>query len=85
MNKKLTLSIDPSIIEKAKEYVAEEGGSISGLVEDYLRKVVSRPRKSERQKALERLDKRVRSYPPFKGEIDVKEGRYEYLKEKYDL
>lgn len=36
MNSKLTLSIDQSVIEKAKRYASEQGRSLSGIVEEYL-------------------------------------------------
>jgi hypothetical protein len=39
---KLTLSVDPKVIEAAKEYAAETGTSVSQLVEDFLSAVASR-------------------------------------------
>lgn len=40
MNKKLTLSLDESIIKKAKVYAENTGNSLSGLVEDYFEQLV---------------------------------------------
>lgn len=40
MNKKLTLTIDKDIIEKAKKYAQEEKRSLSSLVENYLKSLV---------------------------------------------
>ncbi len=37
MNTKLTLSIDETIIGKAKKYAAEKGKSLSEIVENYLK------------------------------------------------
>ena len=39
---KLTLSVDPSVVRRAKDYAARRGTSISSLVEGYL-DLVSRP------------------------------------------
>jgi hypothetical protein len=36
MATKLTLSVDPSVVEAAKQYAAVSGTSISRLVENYL-------------------------------------------------
>jgi hypothetical protein len=33
---KLTLSVDPSVVKRAKDYAARRGTSVSSLVEDYL-------------------------------------------------
>jgi len=41
MNKKLTLSLNEEIIEKAKVYAENTGNSLSGLVEDYFEKLIS--------------------------------------------
>lgn len=39
---KLTLSVDPSVVKRAKDYAARRGTSVSRLVEGYL-DVLSRP------------------------------------------
>lgn len=39
---KLTLSVDPSVVKRAKDYAARRGTSVSSLVEGYL-DLVSRP------------------------------------------
>lgn len=39
MSTKLTLTIDQSVIEKAKKYAAESGRSLSDIVETYLRAI----------------------------------------------
>ena len=43
---KLTLSVDDTVIERAKRYAAKRGTSVSRLVEKYL-ELVSRPRKDK--------------------------------------
>jgi hypothetical protein len=41
MNRKLTLSLDDEIIERAKIYAGERGRSLSGIVENYFRLITS--------------------------------------------
>lgn len=40
MNTKLTLTIDQSLIEKAKEYAKGKGRSLSDIVENYFKVIV---------------------------------------------
>lgn len=40
MNTKLTLTIDKSLIDKAKLYAKDKGRSLSNIVENYLRVIV---------------------------------------------
>lgn len=37
MNTKLTLSVDPLVVEKAKKYAKTSGKSLSNIVEEYLK------------------------------------------------
>jgi hypothetical protein len=84
MKTKLTLSIDPEVIARAKEEARRRGTSVSDMVETYLA-VVSKP--EDLRKAIE-LTPLVKS---FSGVIKLKKGeefdydkvRHEYLKEKY--
>ena len=41
MNKKLTLSIDKFLIEKAKLYAQKKGRSLSDIIENYLKVITS--------------------------------------------
>ena len=41
MNTKLTLTIEDSIIEKAKEYAKGKGRSLSDIVENYLKVIIN--------------------------------------------
>jgi hypothetical protein len=84
MKTKLTLSIDPEVVARAKDEAQRRGTSVSDMVETYLA-VVSKP--DEPQKAIE-ISPLLKS---FSGVIKLKDGeefdydkvRYEYLKEKY--
>ena len=41
MNTKLTLTVDESIIEKAKLYAKSKGRSLSDVIENYLKLLIS--------------------------------------------
>jgi hypothetical protein len=41
MNTKLTLTIEQSIIEKAKKYANSKGRSLSGIIENYLKAITN--------------------------------------------
>jgi hypothetical protein len=41
MNTKLTLTIEQSVIEKAKSYAKEKGQSLSEIIENYLKAITS--------------------------------------------
>jgi len=41
MNTKLTLTIEQSVIEKAKSYAKEQGRSLSDIIENYLKAITS--------------------------------------------
>ena len=42
MNTKLTLTIEDEVIKKAKKYAAEQGRSLSDIIENYLKTLTSR-------------------------------------------
>lgn len=42
MTAKLTLTIDDSVIDSAKEYARKKGESLSGIVENYLKSITAR-------------------------------------------
>lgn len=42
MSTKLTLTIDKSVIEQAKEYARSQGRSLSNIVEEYLKSVTKK-------------------------------------------
>jgi hypothetical protein len=48
MDTKLTLKLDATVIQAAKAYANEQGRSLSKMVEDYFRQIVSE-RKSKKQ------------------------------------
>jgi hypothetical protein len=52
---KLTLSVDPAVVERAKEYAAGRGTSVSSLVQTLLELVASPPKSESRAPVLSKL------------------------------
>jgi len=61
MNKKLTISVDESTIEKAKNYAKSKGQSLSEIIENYLKLISSN---SEKPKISSKISK-------LKGSLDL--------------
>lgn len=81
MSKKLTLRLDEDVIERAKEYAAQRGTSVSRLAERYFRAVTERTDEQEEgwRQGLTDVTQ------TFLGSLkDVGEDDYKnYLEEKY--
>jgi len=77
MNKKLTLSLNETVIEKAKLYAENTGNSLSGLVEDYFEKITgsyARPNISER---LQAIAGKIELAPNFDDELELRKAMEE--------
>lgn len=72
---KLTLTVDPEIVETARRYAADHATSISQLVEDFLRTLTASPSRSGGAPVLKRLR------GSLKG-VDIEDYR-QHLAEKY--
>lgn len=81
MSKKLTLRLDEEVIERAKDYAAQRGTSVSRLAERYFRAVTERTDQHEEDWRQELTD----VTRTFLGSLkDVGEDDYKnYLQEKY--
>jgi replicative DNA helicase len=81
MNTKLTLTIEQSIIEKAKKYASGKGRSLSDIIENYL-KIITKEEQSEKVeltpivKSLKGTFKEPRNFD-YKSELSKR------LSEKY--
>ena len=90
---KLTLSIEPDKIARAKKYVLKHNTSISKLVSDFLEDITSKEETGE-DPFLSKLKKEPVSAEIkalrgiLKGkvsdDINIWDAKYGYLKEKYD-
>ena len=80
MDKKLTLSLDKSIIESAKNYAKSNNISLSKLIESYLTTL------TKRKKSLTEITPLVESLSGvinLDEDFDVKDAYTDYLIEKY--
>ncbi len=80
MNTKLTLTIEQSIIERAKSYAKEKGRSLSDIIENYLKAI------TKEEKIEEELSPLVKSLQgSFKApkSFDYKDELSKALSEKY--
>lgn len=81
MNTKLTLTIEQSLIEKAKQYAKNEGRSLSDIVENYLKVIV----KEENTKVIDSTPIVSSLRGSFKApkDLDYKNGLAKELSKKY--
>jgi len=75
MTRKLTLSVDPAVIERAKQAAKKRGTSVSRMVETYLELVSRSPETGQDPPVLRRLR------GSLKG-VSLRDYR-RYLREKY--
>jgi hypothetical protein len=85
---KLTLSIEPDVIDKAKLYAKQKHTSISKLVQNYLKDISAKNTdilipENEIPEDILKLTGILKG--KVADDIDIWEAKYEYLKEKYDL
>ncbi len=82
MDKKLTLSLDATVIERAKTYAKDEGTSISKLVENYLAALAPKVQPTSRQQ-LSPIVKELSGILKLPEDFDPEAARREYLLKKY--
>ncbi len=80
MNKKLTLTIEQSIVEKAKLYARKKGRSLSDLIEDYLKTITGEP---ELSKDLSPVVNSLRGSFKAPDHFDYKKELSQALSDKY--
>jgi len=81
MNTKLTLTIEQSVIEKAKVYAKTKGDSLSGIIENYL-KVISKEQ-SGSDVDITQLVKSLKGSFKAPADLDYKAELKKQLSEKY--
>ena len=81
MNTKLTLTIDPSVVEKAKRFAGERGKSLSSIIENYLRILTTEKGKTENE--LTPIVKSLKGSFSAPEDFDYKEELLKQLEEKY--
>ena len=79
MTTKLTLALDAGIIEKAKRYAQRKNTSLSGMVENYLLKVVD----EDLPEDISPLVKRLSGVLTLSPDADHKSIYRDHLNDKY--
>lgn len=88
MNTKLTLTMEKDVIEKAKEFAAREGQSLSSLVENYFKHLTFDKKDEPKNKEWKPLPEsflKLKGCLKHEGEFDYKEELTKALEEKYGL
>ena len=80
MDTKLTLNVDKSVIEQAKEYAKLHKISLSRLIESYLSSLVT---KKDRDIEITPLVKSLSGVIKLENNFNYKESYSDYLIEKY--
>lgn len=83
METRLTLRLNESIIEKAKEYARSRNMSLSKMVEQYLDSVVSTNEISVEPMELTPLVKELSGILNVSDDFDYKKDYSDYLENKY--
>ena len=81
MNTKLTLTIEQSVIEKAKKYAKEKERSLSDLIENYL-KAITKEKRTEIVKDTPIINSLKGSFH-MPNDFDYKKELTKNLSEKY--
>ena len=81
MNTKLTLTIEQTIIKKAKKYARQKGRSLSDIIENYLKIITKDKEKSDIE--ITPLTKSLKGSFKAPDEFDYKKQLTKGLSEKY--
>ena len=81
MSTKLTLTVDKTIIEKAKRYAKEKGRSLSEIIENYLKAITSDEDLPEME--IGPIVKSLRGSFKMPENFDYKKDLTEILEKKY--
>lgn len=83
MNTKLTLTIEESVIEKAKKYAKSRERSLSDLIENYLKALTKDTNSEEETSELTPIVKSLKGTFNAPENFDYKEELSKKLSEKY--
>jgi len=82
MDTKLTLTIEKSVIDKAKDYARKKGRSLSDLIENYLKVIISSKEKENTEEITPLVRSMMGSFKVPK-DFDYKKALVEELNNKY--
>jgi len=80
MNTKLTLNLNKSIIESAKDYAKENSVSLSKLIENYLNSLT---KKQQKEIKVSPLVESLTGIIPSETSTKNNDDYYDYLSQKY--
>ena len=80
MNTKLTLNLNKSIIESAKDYAKDNKVSLSKLIESYLNSLII---KEKKKIEISPLVESLTGVIPAQSDKNSENDYYEYLSKKY--
>lgn len=80
MDKKLTLSLNATVIDRAKSYASEQGTSLSKMIENYLSLITN---KEEKEIELTPLVEELSGIVQLQDDFDFKAEYADYLIDKY--
>ncbi len=83
MDKKLTLSLDQQIIEKAKEYAKLNGTSLSKMIESYFQTLTNKL-DDDGEIKISPLVESLCGVGKLPSNFEYKKSRLKHLKEKYN-
>jgi len=84
MDTKLTLKLDKSVIDRAKEYASSQKKSLSGMVEAYLKTLIGKDKtQSDNDIEISAFVKSLRTGVKVPDDYDDKKVYGDYLSEKY--
>ena len=83
MNTKLTLTIEQSIIEKAKIYARKKERSLSDLIENYLKAITNEDSSTTKEEELTPIVKSLKGSFKLPKNFDYKKELTDRLSEKY--
>lgn len=83
MNTKLTLSLEKEVIEQAKIYAKGTGRSLSEMVENYFKNLISNSNNKKTDNEIEDRLKKITGIVTLPPDFDEKKAIQEYLEEKY--
>ena len=83
MNTKLTLTIEQSIIEKAKIYARKKERSLSDLIENYLKAITNEDSSTTKEEELTPIVKSLKGTFKLPKNFDYKKELTDRLSEKY--
>ena len=83
MDSKLTLKLDKSVIERAKEYAKKNQVSLSRLIENYLASLTQKDKTNKKEIEISPFVKSIATGVSISSDIDTREVYREQLLEKY--